>query len=99
MHVTSQSVIYALRPDAGSRLIAGHMVCYSIGSAIGALAATAGYAAGGWPAVCLLGGAFSAAAFLWWALTARGGRSIGSAPGGDGRSRPGADSGLTGPVG
>lgn len=71
VHVSSQSLIVALRPEAGSRLIAGYMVCYSIGSGLGAAAATALYAAAGWIGVCLLGAAFSALALLTWAVTRR----------------------------
>ncbi|HEY3560564.1 MAG TPA: MFS transporter [Kribbella sp.] len=56
IHVTNQSRIY--RPDAGSRLIGGYMVFYSLGSAVGAIASTALYERAGWNAVCLLGAAF-----------------------------------------
>ncbi|MFE5093943.1 MFS transporter [Streptomyces sp. NPDC056638] len=69
VHVTSQSLIYAVRPDAGSRLIGGYMVFYSVGSAAGALASTAVYAMAGWGAVCVLGAAISAVALLVWAAT------------------------------
>lgn len=64
VHVTNQSLIYALRPDAGSRLIGGYMVFYSLGSAFGAIASTALYAVGGWSAVCALGAAISCLALL-----------------------------------
>ncbi|MFD7516556.1 MFS transporter [Streptomyces niveus] len=69
VHVTNQTLIYALRPDAGSRLIGGYMVFYSIGSATGALAATSLYTVAGWGAVCVLGAAFSALALLVWTFT------------------------------
>ncbi|WP_199486523.1 MFS transporter [Actinomadura logoneensis] len=62
VHVTSQSMIYTRRPDAGSRVIGGYMVFYSAGSALGAVASTALYAAAGWSAVCALGAGFSLAA-------------------------------------
>ncbi|MFK4210422.1 MFS transporter [Streptomyces sp. NPDC030920] len=68
-HVTNQTLIHARRPDAGSRLIGGYMVFYSIGSATGALAATSLYAAFGWGAVCVLGAAISCLALALWALT------------------------------
>ncbi|POM27412.1 Inner membrane transport protein YnfM [Actinomadura rubteroloni] len=68
VHVTSQSVIYAARP--GARVIGGYMIFYSAGSASGALAATALYAAAGWGAVCALGAGLSAAALAVWAATA-----------------------------
>ncbi|ARX80859.1 MFS transporter [Streptomyces alboflavus] len=72
VHVTNQSLIYGLRPDAGGRLIGGYMVFYSIGSATGAVGSTAVYAAAGWGAVCLLGAAISATALVLWAVTRRG---------------------------
>ncbi|MFF2307851.1 MFS transporter [Streptomyces sp. NPDC058128] len=75
VHVTNQALVYELRPDAGSRMIGGYMIFYSIGSAAGALAATSLYAAAGWGAVCALGAGISCVAFLVWALTAGGTRS------------------------
>ncbi|MFC7017783.1 MFS transporter [Streptomyces viridiviolaceus] len=69
VHVTNQTLIYALHPDAGSRLIGGYMVFYSIGSATGAIAATSLYAVAGWGAVCALGAAFSCLGFVLWAFT------------------------------
>ncbi|MBD0418828.1 MFS transporter [Streptomyces sp. TRM S81-3] len=69
VHVTNQTLIYALHPDAGSRLIGGYMVFYSIGSATGAIAATSLYTAAGWNAVCALGATFSGLALALWALT------------------------------
>ncbi|MEV0604151.1 MFS transporter [Streptomyces sp. NPDC050315] len=69
VHVTNQTLIYALHPDAGSRLIGGYMVFYSIGSATGAIAATSLYTVAGWAAVCALGAAFSFLGFALWAFT------------------------------
>lgn len=69
VHVTNQSLIYALAPDAGSRLIGGYMIFYSVGSASGAIASTSLYAAAGWGAVCALGAAISGLALLLWAGT------------------------------
>lgn len=71
VHVSNQSLIVALRPEAGSRLIAGYMVFYSIGSGLGAAAATALYATVGWIGVCVLGATFSALALVSWAVTRR----------------------------
>jgi predicted MFS family arabinose efflux permease len=71
VHVTNQTLIYALHPDAGSRLIGGYMVFYSIGSATGALAATSLYTLAGWGAVCALGAAFSCLGLVLWACTRR----------------------------
>lgn len=71
VHVTNQSMIYAVRQDAGSRVIGGYMVFYSIGSGTGAIAATAAYSVGGWPGVCALGAAISLLALVVWAVHAR----------------------------
>jgi predicted MFS family arabinose efflux permease len=69
VHVTNQSMIFAARPEAKSRLVGTYMVFYSIGSGIGALAATRTYAAFHWTGVCLLGASFSMAALGIWAFT------------------------------
>jgi predicted MFS family arabinose efflux permease len=69
VHVSNQSLIYMTRPDARSRLVAGYMIFYSVGSALGAAASTLVYARAGWPGVCLAGGAVSAAAMVFWWLT------------------------------
>ncbi|KWT57182.1 transporter [Streptomyces albus subsp. albus] len=71
VHVTNQTLIHALRPDAGSRIIGGYMVFYSAGSSLGALGSSLAYATAGWPAVTALGASFSLAALLLWATTRR----------------------------
>ena len=58
MQITNQAVIYALRPDARSRINSAYMVCYFLGGAIGSLAAGALYATHGWAGVCILGTGF-----------------------------------------
>ena len=69
VHVTNQSLIYRLRPEAQSRLAAGYMMFYSIGSAAGSIMSTLVYALAGWNGVCLVGAAISTLALLFWALT------------------------------
>lgn len=69
VHVINQSLIVAARPDAASRLVGAYMFFYSLGSALGALAATQLYAHCGWYGVCAGGAAVSAAAFLYWSGT------------------------------
>ncbi|MDN7143164.1 MFS transporter [Pseudomonas sp. JQ170] len=71
VHVTSQSFIFAARPDAQSRMVGAYMCFYSLGSALGAIAATQVYALWGWMAVSLLGALISAAAWAVWAFTAK----------------------------
>ena len=69
VHVTNQSLIFAARPDAQSRLVGAYMCFYSVGSGLGAIAATYTYAHFGWTAVCILGAAISATALLYWVYT------------------------------
>jgi predicted MFS family arabinose efflux permease len=69
VHVTNQSMIFAVRPDSRSRLVGGYMVFYSMGSASGAIASTWVYAWTGWLGVCALGAALSMIALLFWAAT------------------------------
>ena len=69
VHVTNQNLVLELAPDAGSRLIGGYMIFYSVGSGAGAIASTAAYALAGWTAVCGLGAVLSLLALLLWART------------------------------
>lgn len=70
VHVTNQSLIFAARPDAQSRMVGAYMCFYSVGSALGAGAATQVYALWGWVAVSVLGGLISVTAVALWLLTA-----------------------------
>jgi predicted MFS family arabinose efflux permease len=76
VHVTSQSMIYSVRPEAQSRLTAGYMLFYSIGSALGSIGSTAMYAWAGWIGVCLLGAGINAVALAYWWLTLKRGASL-----------------------
>ncbi len=69
VHVTNQSLIFAARPDAQSRMVGAYMCFYSAGSALGAAAAAQVYALWGWMAVCLLGALISLAALAVWRLS------------------------------
>ncbi|NEG57170.1 MFS transporter [Pantoea agglomerans] len=66
VHVINQSLIVAARPEAASRLVGAYMCFYSLGSALGAIAATQLYMHWGWHAVCYAGAAVSVSAFLCW---------------------------------
>lgn len=69
VHVANQSLIYRVRPEARSRLVAGYMLFYSLGSASGSISSTLIYAEAGWNGVCLLGATLSGIAFLFWLST------------------------------
>jgi predicted MFS family arabinose efflux permease len=74
LHISNQNAIYALAPEARSRLTTAYMVAYFIGGAtFSALSATV-YDSSGWDGVCLLGAGAALAALALWALTATAGR-------------------------
>ena len=57
IHITNQSVIYELLPDARSRANSAYMFCYFTGGAVGSVLSGVVYAADGWGGVCALGAA------------------------------------------
>ncbi|GAB0166569.1 MFS transporter [Lysinibacillus sp. CTST325] len=71
VHVTNQTMILPLRTEARSRLTAGYMMYYSIGSAGGSIASTQIYAHFGWGGVSFLGALISAIALIFWVTTKR----------------------------
>ncbi|PJO43804.1 MFS transporter [Lysinibacillus xylanilyticus] len=71
VHVTNQTMILPLRTEARSRLTAGYMMFYSIGSAGGSIASTQMYAHFGWGGVCFLGASISTITLIFWATTKR----------------------------
>ncbi|MFI6786713.1 MFS transporter [Nonomuraea sp. NPDC050383] len=64
VHVSSQHLLTAARPDQSSSVIGAYMAFYSLGSALGAITTTWAYSAAGWPAASLLGGAYAALGLL-----------------------------------
>lgn len=67
LHITNQSEIYRLRPDARSRLTSAYMTCYFLGGVVGSALASVVYAADGWGGDCALGAAFGACTVAVWA--------------------------------
>ena len=67
VHITNQTVIYRVQPDARNRLTAGYMTSYFIGGAAGSLLSASAWQHAGWMGVCLAGGLLAAANLLvWW---------------------------------
>ncbi|MDT5065242.1 MAG: hypothetical protein QOK02_1397 [Mycobacterium sp.] len=66
IHVINQHLIVESDPAATTRLIGGYMVYYSIGTGVGAIAATVAYAHGGWIEASVVGAAFAVAALAVW---------------------------------
>jgi predicted MFS family arabinose efflux permease len=76
LHISNQSVIFSLAPEARSRINSAYMTSYFVGGAIGSAASAAAWDAGGWSAVSRVGGGFGVASLLVWALSrARAARS------------------------
>jgi predicted MFS family arabinose efflux permease len=71
LHITSQSEIYRLRPDARSRVNAFYMTSRFVGGGAGSAVAAAAFTVFGWPGVCLLGVGFGLASTLWWVVGLR----------------------------
>lgn len=71
LHISNQSAIYALRPQARSRLNTAYMVAYFLGGATMTAAASATYAQAGWDGVCALGAATVALALALASANAR----------------------------
>ncbi len=62
--VSNQQLIYALRPDARSRINTLLMGVMFLGGAAGSSTAAWAWAAGGWNRVAVFGGAFAAGAVV-----------------------------------
>ncbi|HEY5428603.1 MAG TPA: MFS transporter [Solirubrobacteraceae bacterium] len=74
LHISNQSAIYALRPEARSRLTTAYMVAYFLGGAVASALSSALYAADGWTGVCILGASSALLALVVWAVTESGAR-------------------------
>jgi predicted MFS family arabinose efflux permease len=57
--ISNQHLIYALRPEARSRLNTVFMTIMFVGGAFGSIGATLAWQSGGWTGVCVLGAAFA----------------------------------------
>lgn len=67
VHITNQSVIYRVLPDARNRLTAGYMTSYFIGGAAGSLISASAYQHAGWNGVCIAGAVVALLNLLvWW---------------------------------
>jgi predicted MFS family arabinose efflux permease len=67
-HITNQSEIYRLKPEARSRLTTAYMTSYFSGGAVGSATSAAIYSSHGWVGVCVLGLIYAAAAVVFWAI-------------------------------
>jgi len=70
-HISNQSEVYRLRPDARSRLTTAYMCVNFTGGVVGSATSAFIYGLGGWSAVCIVGAGFSALALALWLTEAR----------------------------
>jgi predicted MFS family arabinose efflux permease len=68
-HISNQSAIYALRPEARSRLTTAYMVAYFLGGAAMSAISSALYGADGWSGICVLGAVTALLALVVWVVT------------------------------
>ncbi len=67
VHITNQTVIYRVKPDARNRLTAGYMTSYFIGGAAGSLISASAWQHAGWAGVCAVGAVMAVLNLLvWW---------------------------------
>ena len=67
VHITNQTVIYRVQPDARNRLTAGYMTSYFIGGAAGSLISASAWQHAGWAGVCLVGTIMAVLNLVvWW---------------------------------
>lgn len=70
-HINHQATIYALRPEARSRVTTAYMVSMFCGGVAGSVLAATVYGAAGWGPTCLLGAGMAGGALVVWGLTQR----------------------------
>src|SRR5690606_32941258 len=66
VHVSNQNVIYALVPEARSRVNSVYMTTYFVGAAVGSAVGSMVWKSYGWNGVCIAGLVFSVATALVW---------------------------------
>jgi predicted MFS family arabinose efflux permease len=69
LHISNQSAIYRLAPEARSRLTTAYMVAYFLGGTVLSALASSLYGSDGWSGVCVLGAATAGLALAVWAVT------------------------------
>ncbi|MFW0788062.1 MFS transporter [Gordonia sp. CPCC 205333] len=71
LHITNQSEIYRIRPEARNRITSAYMTCYFTGGVVGSALASLAYSTHGWGGVSILGAAIGGCICLVWLLDLR----------------------------
>jgi predicted MFS family arabinose efflux permease len=69
LHITNQSEIYRLRPEARSRITAAYMTIFFLGGVVGSALSSLVFAHAGWTGVCLLGAGDGGLAVVLWLVS------------------------------
>ena len=73
-HISNQSRIFAVRPEARSRMNTAYMTVSFVGGALGSYGGAYGWGRRGWDGVCFVGLGMTALGLLAFAATAVGSR-------------------------
>jgi predicted MFS family arabinose efflux permease len=92
LHISNQTAIYGLRPEARARITSAYLLGYFAGGVAGSALSAVAYAHHGWGGVCLVGAAFGLAGLVLCLVgeargVAREGRPVARV---DGRGHPAA---------
>ncbi|KVD88745.1 transporter [Burkholderia stagnalis] len=71
MHISNQSVIYALAGDARSRVTTIYLTSYFVGGALGSFAASVAFSVDGWRGVCTAGAVLAGVLIVLWLASQR----------------------------
>ena len=71
VHVTNQSTLYRILPEARNRITAGYMTSYFIGGALGSLLSGYAYEHAGWEGIAVSGAILTALSLIIWAIGIR----------------------------
>ncbi len=71
VHISNQTALYRIRPEARNRLTAAYMTSYFLGGALGSVSAAWAFSHHGWPGAVAVGTAFSVCGGLVWVLGER----------------------------
>ena len=78
LHITNQSEIYRLRPEARSRINAFYMTSCFVGAAGGSAASAFAFGRFGWAGSCVLGAGIGLLALAYWAVMPKAHRHAGA---------------------
>ena len=78
LHITNQSEIYRLHPEARSRLTSVYMSCFFFGGVVGSSVSALVYAKAGWTGVCAIGTVLGILAAVIWVVERNGQNMEGS---------------------